>query len=556
MPEAALSDKPLPLGRRFRAPREDGSLLAVPSLSSIAESARGNQKLLSMSRIDVQGRSLQQLRDWTRQTVSEAAVRYTSELSGTASIAPIGSGLLFVGGHQPSLFHPGVWVKNFALGRFARETGGSSLHLIVDNDTVASSSIRVPQGTRETPRIERIAYDSPRPMQPWEDADVLDEDLFRSFGGRVAEAMRAWGIEPLAQTFWPDAVAHLECSRRLADCLCAARHRLERSWGLENLELPLSRLCQLEPFLWFASHLFAHAPRFRSVYNDVLRQYRQVNRVRSRTHPVPELTENDGWTEAPFWIWSEGETRRHRVFCRQRGRNVELSDGTSVLAELPLTAEGEACCAVEVLRTLSERGIRLRTRALTTTLFARLCLADLFVHGIGGAKYDEMSDSILMRFFGLQPPQFMALSATVHLPLGGAHPVTEVDAVRLRTLLRDLEFNPDRHLAGAADEALVSEKRQLVGEQHRAARERTGMTRSERRARHRMNHARHVRLGEINSQLAKLAAVQRRRIETELEQVERELAANCLLQDREYQFALYPESRLRPFMTGVLEGGG
>ena len=41
---------------------------------------------------------------------------------------------------------------------------------------------------------------------------------------------------------------------------------------------------------------------------------------------------------------------------------------------------------------LPSRGIRLRTRALTTTLFARYVLGDLFVHGIGGAKYDELGD--------------------------------------------------------------------------------------------------------------------------------------------------------------------
>ena len=45
-------------------------------------------------------------------------------------------------------------------------------------------------------------------------------------------------------------------------------------------------------------------------------------------------------------------------------------------------------------------GIRLRTRALTTTMFARFLLGDLFVHGIGGAKYDELGDEIARGFFG------------------------------------------------------------------------------------------------------------------------------------------------------------
>ena len=52
---------------------------------------------------------------------------------------------LVVTGHQPELFHPGVWVKNFATAAIARAHGGLGLNLIVDNDLPKSASIRVPQ---------------------------------------------------------------------------------------------------------------------------------------------------------------------------------------------------------------------------------------------------------------------------------------------------------------------------------------------------------------------------------------------------------------------------
>ena len=42
-------------------------------------------------------------------------------------------------------------------------------------------------------------------------------------------------------------------------------------------------------------------------------------------------------------------------------------------------------------------------------------LSDLFIHGIGGAKYDELTDQIICRFFGFEPPGFVALSATQRL---------------------------------------------------------------------------------------------------------------------------------------------
>ena len=63
------------------------------------------------------------------------------------------------------------------------------------------------------------------------------------------------------------------------------------------------------------------------------------------------------------------------------------------------------------------RSVRLRTRALTTTLFSRFLLGDLFIHGIGGAKYDELGDEIARRFFGIEPPGFLTVSMTLWLGL-------------------------------------------------------------------------------------------------------------------------------------------
>ena len=87
------------------------------------------------------------------------------------------------------------------------------------------------------------------------------------------------------------------------------------------------------------------------------------------------------------------------------------------LIELPLSADREACCAVERLAELAGRSVRLRTRALTTTMFCRYLLGDLFIHGIGGAKYDELGDSIARRFFAINPPGFLTLSLTLWLGL-------------------------------------------------------------------------------------------------------------------------------------------
>jgi hypothetical protein len=494
------------------------------------------------SQIKLQGRTLGHMRRWARENCLAAAAAHTAVLRGAPVPPPDPDAVLFAAGHQPALFHAGVWIKNFALAALAARSGGVGLNIVVDNDTLPSTGIRTPAGTVESPRYESISFDAPRAAQPWEDAIIEDRGQFETFGARVTEAMRPWGVRPLIAGIWPEAVAFAAASRNLPDCLSAVRHRQEVRWGVRNLELPVRRMCEQPSFLWFASHILAQLPQFREIHNDVLWEYRRLNKVRSSSHPVPELVERDDWLEAPFWAWRAGEERRRHVFARQRGKTLELSDGESTFAALRLSPEMDACCAVEGLQQLPGQGWRFRTRALTTTIFSRLCLSDLFIHGIGGAKYDEMTDRILQRFYGIDPPPFLTLTATLHLPLGPAPAVSAADVQRLRQQLHDLEFNPERHVAAPAGE-LVDRKQSLVAEW--IAGHTNGLSYRERRAGRMARRARHLEFKQLRDQFALLASRERERRTTELLQVEQRLAARAVLQDREYAWCLHPAEGLR-----------
>lgn len=535
--------------QRFRAPREDGAILAEPPLSRCSAIALETQSRRGgAAPVSLQGRTLAQLRVWAREGCLAAAAEHTALLRGEPVKPPDAGAVVFAAGHQPALFHAGVWIKNFALGALAAQTGGVGLNLIVDNDTLLSTAIRVPAGTAGAPHYEAVPFDAPRAAQPWEDAVVEDRAQFAGFGRRVAEAMRQWSVRPVIADVWPDAVTMLETSRSLPDALTAARHRQEVRWSVSNLELPVRRMCEQPAFLWFASHILAQLPRFREIHNAVLWEYRRLNRVRSSSHPVPELAGRDDWLEAPFWAWRAGEQRRRHVFARQSGKTLELSDGATTFAALKLSPEMDACCAVEGLQQLPAQGWRFRTRALTTTLFARLCLSDLFIHGIGGAKYDEMTDRILERFYGIEPPAFLTLTATLRLPLGGSPDVSPGDVQRLRQVLHDLEFNPDRHVP-AVPQDVREWKRSLIAEW--SAEQTEGLTRRERRARRAARRERHVQFKRVREQLAPSAAAERERRTRELAEVERRLAAQAILNDREYAWCLHPAERLQELMGRV-----
>src|SRR5205823_1112929 len=103
-------------------------------------------------------------------------------------------------------------------------------------------------------------------------------------------------------------------------------------------------------------------------------------------HPVPDLAGEGDWLEAPFWAWRGGQKRRERLFMRRCIEGFTLRAGSESWPTLQRGARPEDL--VSSWQSLQRAGFKIRTRALTTTLFARLFLGDLFVHGLGGGKYD------------------------------------------------------------------------------------------------------------------------------------------------------------------------
>jgi hypothetical protein len=429
-----------------------------------------------------------------------------------------------------------VWVKNFALAGLARRHGGIAVNLLVDNDTLKSTSLRVPvPASPDVPRPHAvtIAFDRWQPEVPFEERQVADAGLFASFGDRVSEAQRGWGYEPIVRTFWQGVLRHVRSCGLIGAAFAAARRDLERQWGCHNLEVPLSIVCAGEGFAFFAGALLDDLPRFVDAYNDIVRGYRARYGIRSKHHPVPDLASDGDWLEAPLWGWRAGQKRRGRLFARIRGDRLLLRSGGENWPDLPAPSRPDF---VEFWRGLQEKGYKVRTRALTTTLFARLFLGDLFLHGIGGGKYDELTDDLIQRFFHREPPGFMILSGTRWLPLP-AFDIMDDDARQLRQRLREFRFNPQRHLSTEQSAALTD----LLVERQRWIKEQPADSGGRRR--------RFKVLRTINEQLSEPLAVEEARTRQRLTQVVDQLQANAVIHRRDYSFCLYPESVLRPFCT-------
>lgn len=498
------------VNRRYQAPSAEG-VLSYPPEAEIASQLDGNRAALNCNSIQIDGTPLGEFRREAAAEVLAAARQYHRDCG--ESVPDFPDGPVLMSGHQPELTHVGVLVKTFALHGLALRRRLTPLNLIVDNDTTKTTSLRFaimppPPAHPSEVHLRSLPYDHYEGEVIYERRQVLDPAVFYSFADRARPATRNWGFEPLLPEMWAEMRRQYQRTPVLGEIVSATRRTWERRWGCHNLEIPLSRMCTTRAFQRFVRHIVSDLPRFHAIYNESVADYRKRNHVRSRNHPVPDLARSGNVLEAPFWRLRPGELRRSR-FMVKSGETPDTSD--------------------------------LRSRALTTTMFLRVCLSDGFIHGIGGAKYDEVTDAILDRWLGLQPPSFIVVTATLHLTLP-AFPTAPADLRAAEHKLRDLKWNPQRYLNDDVLKQpivrqLASEKVTLIHEEPKSKSERKLWFR---------------KLAETTERLRPYVAEQIADAERELEKRSQEEKANESLIRRDFSWCLFPEEKLKRFCQRLL----
>jgi len=543
--------------RKLLAPQADGAAHIEPKLADVPALVAANRAAASNRRCECQGFSLVDLAFQARGDLFHAALAYSAEYRDCGFAPALTRQRPFIlAGHQPELFHAGVWFKNFLLSSVAAREQAIAINLMVDTDLVRSAAIAVPKRSGERVTVENTSYDAPAEPMPYEERSVLDRECLLTFADRVRLQLdRAAEVNSRRQPLLVSAVwkaLRLAESRRLPRAelgrvIAEARHATEAAAGLQTLELPLSRASQAQSFRWFAVHLLAQLPRLWRIYNETLHEYRALHHIRSTAHPVPSLVERDEWREAPLHLWSRDNPIRRRPFVRMTRTGLELTDFASIRLSLDVSADESAEFAVEQLATAEQAGIKLRPRALITTMYARLVLSDLFIHGIGGAKYDELTDEIIRRFFDIEPPRYLTATATFRLPID--RPSVTIEDVRnsARTI-RDVRFRPETligHPLAAADATLVRELQALAALKREYVRAHT-LRRGSRDVFTGLDRLNDSMYDKLQPLAAHLRAEHARLVE--------QLQQARSLGSREFSFVLYPEEYLVPRLLALASG--
>lgn len=499
---------------KYAVPRGNRQFACWPGLADLPSLVRENSELKSRYRFDVLGQSALDFAASCRRDMAAAASAYESELGFSA--CDLSKGPLIATGHQPELFHAGVWVKNFLTARLASSLGGSSFNIIVDNDVPKHVGLVAPAERDGQVRQVELEFADRLPERAFEEYEPTLRGL-AGFTTKLLALSRGTPFEDNAGELARRLAEADGVGRSLADVTSSLRISVEREAGITTAEAPISRIAQTQAFGAFAISVLLRAEEMRQAYNDALADYRREHRIRSAANPIPDLGAVGDLIEAPFWVW-QAQQPRGRLYVRRSGGAIDLFNGNEQLASL---SAGDFAEAGTAWGALAAEGIKIRPRALTTTIFMRLFVSDLFIHGIGGAKYDEVTDRIVRSFYGVEPPPHATASASLMLPWQTA-PADKAEVPRLRRKLRDAEYNPQVLLAPESAErfsSLVEEKWRLValpGDDRRSRREKWQAIR------------------DVNARIAAGLGGLAAETEEELAQLTRRLEADRVLFSREY----------------------
>jgi hypothetical protein len=483
----------------WKAPDEDGQILIWPDPGTLARETSENRHRLANCRAMVQRVPLNDLRRRQREWIGHG----------------VDDMPLIATGHQTELYHCGVWAKDVLINAVARKVGGRAWHFAVDTDSPKHLHLRWPGGSMpitDDPRLTSAAWtgllDGPTPGH------------LAELEGAFNEARLGWDFEPMVEGFLANMKRQAMEQTKLASGLTSAMHQLDGELGLGHDVLLMAPVWGSEPYLVFAHHLLARAGEFAGQYNAALAGYRREQGISSPGRPMPDLAVGTEEVETPFWLDDLENESRGRLVLKKVHGGCGLMDSRAGGEALFVFEEGKhgEQAATELLACLRRHRLRIAPRALTLTMFFRLLLADQFVHGIGGGRYDQVTDRLIAEHFGIEPPRFAVTTATLYFPAARGQ-----RRVSLRPLLQE-----GRRLRHGS---FWREKRDLA--------ERIATLPRRSRERSELFYQMHARLAQ------QAASPRMREWSARLDEATRAQVRQRTLFDRELFYAIQPEERLR-----------
>jgi hypothetical protein len=306
-------------------------------------------------------------------------------------------------GHQPELFHPGIWFRYF-LAEYHTQ-GAFRTELVVDSDKLRSLSFVYPHAdTKGKPSLEVLCSTD---QGTWAgQAPVPDPQTWQHQRLAITKNWQAYSGQPWVH-HWEQFAAILDEVRpRVTSCahwLTQARQLYQEKALAPWPTWYTSTFYKHPEFKAFIGEIIYQIESFHTLYNQSIDDLRQRHKIQSRSHPLPHLLTQGPWLELPFWIL-EGDSKERVWVLPSQQPQLRIGD-TNPPVSLPSQS-------TEGWQRLEQLGWRWAPRAQSLTLFVRLFAADWFIHGMGGNNYEQVNNLLMERWLRITPPPYGVASLT------------------------------------------------------------------------------------------------------------------------------------------------
>ena len=445
----------------FKVPQKNKQIFLSPSEDKISSLLEENKKIFSRYSFKILNQPFKEVRENSRKEVVRGALRFSRKFDSNIEkkINPVYQ-YIIQSGHQPVFFHTGVWIKNIFLNELLKSPlmdKSLGLNIILDNDICKDLYFSLPTlSSTGNLTLEKVNFLSSNLTSnlPFEENPYPSEKLITKFTRDIICKLKLLESENknILNNFNIFARCLENSSRfcnqnykrgNLGEFLSLARRLYEQEIKPSYLEIPFSQICSSDEFLSFFLEITKNIEFFSKIYNNKLDEYRKLFKIRTQAIPSPNLLIKKNLTEVPFWIWKEGDQRRKIFILREEEKNYLYNDSYGKIFHI----EKDSLKSLSLLKTfLKEKKLKIRPKALLLTLYNRLFISDIFIHGLGGAKYDLVTDEIIREFFKVEPPHFLVASCTLYLNFKSSPDASDFKISALKNKIRDLEFNPERYV--------------------------------------------------------------------------------------------------------------
>ena len=363
-------------------------------------------------------------------------------------------------GHQAGWHHCGIWVKDVVTAKCAAALSGTGIHLIVDHDSSDTSLYLFCRDAQERHPLGKLEIEA--------NPETLPLELRKSPGiahiKRFLKTVTQTHPGSFCGTIWSQFIeADGRCIPtfdNIANLITYFTAALNTALNLEMLYLPVSLLSQSSAFVNFAAGIMAEAPRFARNYNDAIKEQIEQVGISPRQTLCPLMADMlTGTFDLPFWLLCPDGTRTTLRLRQNDAFRLVLYNDTISIGDIDTTDVRNA--AGQLQQILSSCNCRLRPKAVTLTLFARVFLADWFIHGVGGARYEYITDCLIRTFFGIHALAFGVATMTAALPLPNPASTELSTRSACSRQLRILRYNPETFISSTIRQ--TEPARSLIG---------------------------------------------------------------------------------------------